>query len=113
MNIPDKIKTSIERRLSAIQSSQFDQDTIKLFLIEIREHLFKNSALKEIANFVAHPERDRGEILETVNYAYNRSRVLFRQLEGKKAGKGLEFDIAKLPVDIYGFWFSKNKLSGR
>lgn len=101
MSIPDKIKISIEKRLLDIQSAKFNQDTIKLFLIETREYLSNKSALREIAHFIAHPERDRGEILETVNYAYNRSRVLFRQLEGKKSGKGLELDINNLPVDIY------------
>jgi len=101
MKIPDKIKISVENRLNAIKLEEFTQDTIKLLLIEIREYLSKRSALKEIAHFIAHPERDRGLILETVNYAYNRSRVLFRQLEGNKSGKGLEIDITNLPVDIY------------
>jgi len=101
MKIPDKIKRSIQNRLSAIKSGEFSQDTIKLLLIEIREYLPQHSALKEIAHFIAHPERDRGLILETVNYAYNRSRVLFRQLEGNKSGKGLELDITNLPIDIY------------
>jgi len=101
MKIPNKIKIAVENRLSAIKSAEFSQDTIKLLLIEIREYLSKDSALKEIAHFIAHPERDRGLILETVNYAYNRSRVLFRQLEGNKSGKGLELDITNLPIDIY------------
>jgi len=78
MNIPDKIKISIEKRLVDIQLERFSQDTIKLFLIEMREYLHKNSALREIAHFIAHPERDRGEILETVNYSYNRSKVLLK-----------------------------------
>lgn len=101
MKIPDKIKRSIERRLEEVQLETFSQDTIKLLLIEIREYLPSYSVLREIAHFVAHPERDRGSILETVNYAYNRSRVLFRQLDGNKTGKGLELDIDRLPLDIY------------
>ena len=101
MNIPDKIKISIEKRLVDIQLERFSQDTIKLFLIEMREYLHKNFALREIAHFIAHPERDRGEILETVNYSYNRSKVLFRQLDGNKSGKGLELDIDNLPIDVY------------
>ena len=99
--IPEKILKSIESRLSDIREDSFSQDTIKLLLIELRDYIAKESPLKEIAHFIAHPERDRGEILETVNYAYNRSRVLFRQLEGKKTGKGLELDINNLPIDLY------------
>jgi hypothetical protein len=101
MKIPDKIRRSIERRLNEVKLGTFSQDTIKLLLIEIREYLPKHSALREIAHFVAHPERNRGSILETVNYAYNRARVLFRQLDGKKSGKGLELNLAELPVDVY------------
>lgn len=101
MKIPDKIKRDIGKRLEEISLNTFSRDTIKLMLIEIREYLPQKSALKEIAHFVAHPERDKGLILETVNYAYNRSRVLFRQLSGSKPGKGLELDINKLPVDVY------------
>lgn len=99
--IPEKILKSIECRLIDIREDRFSQDTIKLFLIELRDYITKESPLKEIAHFIAHPERDRGDILEAVNYAYNRSRVLFRQLEGNKSGKGLELDIYNLPIDIY------------
>lgn len=101
MKIPDKIRRAIINRLNEINLNNFSQDTIKLLLIEIRDYLSQNSPLKEIAHFVAHPERDRGLILDTVNYAYNRSRVLFRQLEGKKSRKGLELDINELPIDIF------------
>jgi hypothetical protein len=101
MNIPDKIKRSIEKRLEEIKLNTFSSDTVKLLLIEVREYLPQSSPLREIAHFVAHPERDRGAILETVNYAYNRSRVLFRQLDGNKSGEGLELNIDQLPVDIY------------
>jgi len=100
-NIPEKIRKSIKNRLTDIKADSFSQDTVKLLLIELREYLLNTSALREIAHFIAHPERDRGIILESVNYAYNRSRVLFRQLEGKKNGKGLELDINNLPIDIY------------
>lgn len=101
LNIPEKIRKSIESRLIDIKADKFNQDTVKLLLIELREYLSSNSILREIAHFIAHPERDRGEILESVNYAYNRSRVLFQQLEGKKTGKGLGLDINNLPIDIY------------
>lgn len=86
--IPEKILRSIEIRLIDIKENRFNQDTIKLLLIELREYIAKQSPLKEIAHFIAHPERDRGKILDAVNSAYNRSIVLFRQLEGKKTGKG-------------------------
>jgi len=84
-----------------IASDSFSQDDVKLLLIELREYLPKQSIIKEIAHFIAHPDRDRGIIHETVNYAYNRCRVLFRQLEGNKTGKGLELDIVSLPEDVH------------
>jgi hypothetical protein len=99
--IPHKIKRSIEERLIDIKEDRFSQDTVKLFLIELREYLSPKSVLKEIAHFIAHPERNRGKILESVNYAYYRSRVLFRQLNENKTGKGLELDINNLPIDVY------------
>lgn len=99
--LPEKIRFSVMKRIAVIASDSFSQDDVKLLLIELREYLPKQSLIKEIAHFVAHPDRDRGIIHETVNYAYNRCRVLFRQLEGNKTGKGLELDLASLPEDVH------------
>ena len=64
-----------------INDRTFDQDTIKLLLIELREYLPASSKFKEIAHFVAHPKRDRGIILDKVSYSYRRFKVLYFQTE--------------------------------
>lgn len=101
MNIQSKVTQLIKNRLTEIDKGNFSQDTVKLLLIELREYVPKKSAIRDISDFVAHPERDRGIILDSVNYAYNRSRVLFRQIEGSKTKRGLELDINIIPEDIY------------
>jgi len=60
----------IRQRIAAIESGIFDEDDIKLLLIEIREKLKGESFLKEICDFVAHSDRNKGICHKKVNVRY-------------------------------------------
>ena len=64
----EKDKQSIIKRLSEVEAATFDQDTIKLLLIELRDHIRRDSIIKDIAHFAAHSERDRGFMCEQIKY---------------------------------------------
>ena len=69
MNI--QTKHSIISILDKIEEGRFDQDDIKILLIDIRELTGKDEDdLKEIAHFVAHPERTRGLIFDELRKVY-------------------------------------------
>lgn len=55
------IKHNIRDYLNRIEQDNYDEDSMKLLLIEIRSFLAKGSLIREFSDFVAHPEtRDRG-----------------------------------------------------
>ena len=63
MKIPPKTKGEIGYYLDKIKQVQFDQETLTGLLMTIRESAKQGSLTREIADFIAHPERDRGIIL--------------------------------------------------
>ena len=56
--------------LKRLENNTFDERDIKLLLIEIRDLLMAESFLREVADFVAHPERARGMCHITINSRY-------------------------------------------
>lgn len=56
--------------LKRIENDTFDERDIKLLLIEIRDLLKNESFLREVADFIAHPERERGLCHVTINSRY-------------------------------------------
>lgn len=74
MNI--QTKYSIINILNKVEDGNFDQDDIKILLIDIRELTGGAEAdLREIANFIAHPKRNRGlvfkELMKVYEHIYN------------------------------------------
>jgi hypothetical protein len=65
-----KTQQKIIERIKLIEDDLFDEDTIKLLLIEIREFLKHETFLKEICHFVAHPERDSGICHKKIDSRY-------------------------------------------
>ncbi len=55
-----KKELKIKQRIIEIENGTFDEDGVKLLLIEIREKLKGETFLKEICHFVAHSDRDKG-----------------------------------------------------
>lgn len=62
-----KRKTQIYTSLKKLENGSFEENDIRLLLIEIRDLLEAESFLWEICNFVAHPNRDKGICHNRVN----------------------------------------------
>lgn len=60
MNISTKERKSISTFLDKFKSNTFDENDIKLFLIEIREYLKEETFLRELSDFIAHGTRNQG-----------------------------------------------------
>ncbi|RTY67118.1 hypothetical protein [Flavobacterium sp. LB2P53] len=65
-----KKEQKIKERILHIENGLFDEDDIKLLLIEIREKLKDETFLKEICHFVAHSERNSGICHKKVDVRY-------------------------------------------
>lgn len=72
MEFSIKIKMSIIKNLNSIQNKEFDESNIKELLIDIREFIPQFDILREIADFVAHPSRDRGLCHADIDLTYIR-----------------------------------------
>jgi uncharacterized membrane-anchored protein YjiN (DUF445 family) len=55
-----KASKKLKERLETINGGTFDEDDIKLLLIEIRDYLQGESILREVCDFIAHPKRNKG-----------------------------------------------------
>jgi hypothetical protein len=76
MNISVKVKNSIETVLKKIKADTFNENDIKLLLIDIRETIRNESLLRELADFVAHPSRDKGIFNRILNVRYLKIKLL-------------------------------------
>jgi len=62
-----KVKNDIKYYWGKIKSDKFDQETIKGLIISIREFSQTGRYTREIGDFVAHPQRERGLLFENVD----------------------------------------------
>jgi hypothetical protein len=60
----------IIQRIKKIENGTFDEDDVKLLLIEIREKLKGETFLREVCHFVAHSDRDKGICHKKVDVRY-------------------------------------------
>lgn len=60
MEISPKEKKSITAFLDKFKINTFEENDIKLFLIEVREYLNEETFLRELADFIAHGTRNQG-----------------------------------------------------
>jgi hypothetical protein len=81
MNISIKTKASIHAQLEKIRNDSFKEDDIKLLLIDIREDIREESLLREFADFIAHPKRDKGIFNKALNIRYLKFKLLDEQIE--------------------------------
>ena len=65
-----KASKKLKERLETINSGTFDEDEIKLLLIEIRDYLQGESILREVCDFIAHPKRNRGICHKRIDSRY-------------------------------------------
>jgi hypothetical protein len=65
-----KAVLNLNQRLQAISENTFEEDDIKLLLIEIRDYLQNESILREVCDFIAHPKRNRGICHKRIDSRY-------------------------------------------
>ncbi len=88
MDIPKKLSESIIRNLNRIRDRTFEDENIRLFLIDIRQYCRHRIELYEVANFLAHPDkRDRGISLEFIDRFYIQLQVAFNVISLDKINK--------------------------
>lgn len=76
VSLMTKHEQKIIERVAAIENGTFDEDSLKLLLIEIREHLKGTTILKEMCHFVAHSKRDTGICHRSVDVKYIKWKLL-------------------------------------
>lgn len=81
MNISIKVKNSIIAQLDKIKNETFQEDDIKLLLIDIREIIREETLLRELADFIAHPTRNKGIFHKTLNTRYLKLKLIKEQIK--------------------------------
>ncbi len=76
-----KATIKLKHRLEKINSGSFDEDDIKLLLIEIRDYLQSESILREVCDFIAHPKRNRGICHKRIDSRYAKQIFAKRRTE--------------------------------
>ncbi|MES2762276.1 MAG: hypothetical protein V4677_08715 [Bacteroidota bacterium] len=71
----EKQVNSIKRIFNKLEAESFDENDIKILLIDIREFLKEETFLREIADFIAHPERNKGLCHQAVDSRYARMKM--------------------------------------
>lgn len=75
-----KIKNTLLTSLDKIKNGSFDEDTIRTLLITAREYLNHNGLIKELAHFIAHPQRNQGIFHKKVNSRYAKLKLAEEQM---------------------------------
>lgn len=75
-----KVRQAIENSLISIQQNTFDENTIRTLLISTREYLRPDSLLRELAHFIAHPNRNQGIFHKKVNSRYAKFKLVSDQV---------------------------------
>ncbi|HUD47054.1 MAG TPA: hypothetical protein VMR33_09500 [Candidatus Baltobacteraceae bacterium] len=65
--ILQKVKSDATHCLKKIADKTFDQETVKSLLMAVRENAPEKSLTREMANYVAHPNRQRGLLLNNAS----------------------------------------------
>jgi len=107
MTLSAKSKSDIMHSLKKIAEKQFDQETLQSLLITIREYAPKGRLTREIGDFIAHPIRDKGIILEHLSKFSIKSsppkdgkQVISISVAMPLHGKCLIEDLRKVVVDL-------------
>jgi hypothetical protein len=83
-----KLKNSIVDKFQRIELDTFDEDTIKGLLIDIREYIRGQAILREVADFIAHPRRDKGISHKLLNARYTKISLVDEQFKRLTAEDG-------------------------
>lgn len=99
----DKSKVSIRTHIAAILEDSYDEDTVKLLLIDIRDFATDLAHLREICHFVAHPERDQGSIHNRILSRFLRIRYMNETMERAMLEKDIHLPGPKEDFGDYVF----------
>ncbi len=83
-----KLRNSIIEKFDQVKNDSFDESTIKALLIDIREYIKSEAILRELADFIAHPRRDRGISHKLLNSRYAKLSLVEEQLKRIEEGDG-------------------------
>jgi len=109
IRINESLLRSITESLESIKDNTFDQKTIKLLLIDLRESSYPNSELREICHFVAHSERDTGLFYKSIISRYERfkhSLDFLSRMDLTKVQKGMSFNELAFQNIDHSFYYS-------
>lgn len=76
MRLNEKSRLSIKTHIRSLAERSFDEDTVKLLLIDIRDFAPDLADLREVCHFVAHPERNQGSIHNRILSRFLRIRYM-------------------------------------
>jgi len=95
-------KKKIIEKLKKIESGTFQNDDIELFLINIREfaRIYNFQLLLEFCDFVAHSDRNKGIICDTVDIVYSNFKY-----QPTLKGDSLNYD--DIPKEVFDILFDK------
>jgi len=96
-----KIKNTIINSLNKIRDNQFDEDTIRTLLITSREYLKFDGLIRELAHFIAHPQRNQGLFHKKVNCRYAKLKLADQQM--LKLNVSVNFSDIKTEDDLSDF----------
>ena len=71
-----KLKTSLNRFFEKVRQQSFDEYDVKILLIDIREFIRGQTFLREVADSIAHPERNKGICHKAVDSRYARMKMV-------------------------------------
>lgn len=88
MNESIKLKNSLTDIFEKVMSDTFQESDIKTLLIDIREYIRDQTLLREMADFIAHPKRDKGICHKLLNARYAKLSLFEEQIQriDKKSG---------------------------
>lgn len=95
MDYSIKLRFSIIKNLNSIVNKDFTESNIKELLIDIREFIPQFEILREVADFVAHPFRDRGLCVSAIDIFYAKLKLRLPQ------DNPLDFNGEKIPKKLF------------
>ena len=89
-----KTKLSIQKNLESILKNEFTETNIKELLLDIREFISNNTILRDMADFMAHPTRDKGLCHSDIDLIHTKLKFTIPKNPEK-------LDIVNIPDKLY------------
>lgn len=94
MDCSVKTKFSIQKNLESILKKEFTETNIKELLMDIREFISNNTILRDMADFMAHPTRDKGICHTDIDLIHTKLKFTLPENAEK-------LDIVNIPEKLY------------